>query len=559
MRIKLIGFNARYTHSCLALFYVRNELEQYLPEAQIEILQMTINDSYYENLLTIGEGRPDYIFFSAAIWNSERVEALIRDVNKCLPETSVVVGGPQAEVVASHLEDGACTRVIGKIEDVGAGFYRDLRGKCLQPSYAYQPGSERVNHFSYPYRDSDFHSHLKNRHVYYESSRGCPFSCTYCLSAKDRGVCHKPLEQVEEELKHILSHRPAVVRFVDRTFNDKPERALAIWEFLLAHESETLFHFEISPDRFSEEIYSFLEKVPVGMFQFEIGIQSTNEETLKAIRRYIDPVRAHTTISRLAAPGNIHLHVDLILGLPHETVESFQHSFSQVCNMGAHYIQLGLLKILPDTQICHSADEYGYVHSQRPPYSVCANAWMDHETVSSLYWFCECVEKFYNTRYFCSVWRYLRKKNEGMYSFFQGLLAVCKENSFFHRAATQEMMCRMLLELADTRDDQRLFVELIRFDWLRCGHRFLPEFLMVEATEEPLVVRKRLYQTQPEEMEGLYERKSRNRFFKRGLFIRFSRNAMKELGFGEQGSGRYLRFSHQREDSLQRFNRVALI
>ncbi len=335
MRIKLVGVNARYTHSCLALFYIRNELEKYLPEARVEILQFTINDPYYENLLTMSEGDPDAIFFSTAIWNSERVEPLIRDLGRSLSDCLLVVGGPQAEVIGTRLEEGSCSRVIGEIEGVGEAFYRDLWKKELRAVYtSRQEDSEREGGFSNPYRDGDFKNHLKNRYIYYESSRGCPFSCTYCLSAKDRRNYHKPLEQVKKELHHILSHQPKVVRFVDRTFNDKPQRALAIWKFLYEQKSTTLFHFEISPDRFTEEMFALLEKIPLGLFQFEIGIQSTHGETLKAIRRSIDPVMAHDTIVRLAAPANIHLHVDLILGLPHETASSFRDSFRHVYAMG---------------------------------------------------------------------------------------------------------------------------------------------------------------------------------------------------------------------------------
>jgi radical SAM superfamily enzyme YgiQ (UPF0313 family) len=231
MNISLIAFNARFTHSWLGLFHVRNELDTHCPEAQLKFFQLTVNDPYYETMLRVTAAKPDCIFFSAYIWNSDLVGKLICDLKACLPGCLYVVGGPQAAVVSCSLEEGGCTVVTGPIETVGPAFYQDLRANRLQARYNGSFG--RMRTFASPYRDSDFVLHLQNRHVYYESSRGCPFSCTYCLSAAEKRILHKDLSQVEAELDHILSHRPAVLRFVDRTFNDQPERALAIWRFLV--------------------------------------------------------------------------------------------------------------------------------------------------------------------------------------------------------------------------------------------------------------------------------------------------------------------------------------
>jgi radical SAM superfamily enzyme YgiQ (UPF0313 family) len=555
MNITLIAFNARFTHSCLGLFHVRNELETHCPEARLGFFQLTINDSYYETILRITATKPDFVFFSAYIWNSDLVGKLISDMKVCLPGCSYVVGGPQAAVVACSLEEGGCTVVTGPIETVGPGFYQDLRANRLQTRYKGSFGLMQT--FASPYRDSDFAGHLQNRHVYYESSRGCPFSCTYCLSAAEKRIVHKDLTQVEAELEHILSHRPAVLRFVDRTFNDQPERALAIWRFLIGRETETLFHFEISPDHFSEEMVTFLSQVPPGVFQFEIGIQSTNPETLKAVRRPMDTGSAHTIVARLASLGNIHLHVDLILGLPYETQETFLRSFARVFTMGAHYIQMGLLKILPDTPLCHTAEEYGYQSCRLPPYSVIANRWIDHETMSDLYWFCECVERFMNNRYFVTLWKYLRRTEEDSAGFFQDLLAVCRSKCFFSLAATQELMCRMLLRSTRERDDAGVISDLLRFDWLRCGHRFLPECLRVQGeNQQPSAIKKRLFLALPESMAGVYDSGEKNQFCKKGLFAGFSEKSMIEFGFADQKGSGYLCFLPDRETGLHGFNRV---
>ncbi len=562
-QIKIVGINARFTHSCLALFYVRNELEKNCPDFGGELLQFTINDNYYEMLLRLSEGSPRYIFFSAAIWNSSLIEKLTLDLRICLPACRVVIGGPQASVLADRLDSlgrDIYTVVLGEIEAVGQQFYSDLQAGCLRSRYRGSFFSMKERSFDYPYRQADFADHLKNRHIYYESSKGCPFGCTYCLSSAEKGLYHKERATVIRELREILSHQPKVVRFIDRTFNDVPDRALAIWSFLAAEGKETLFHFEMAPDRFTEEMFDFLATLEPGRFQFELGIQSTHEKTLEAVDRRVDPVEAHRTIGRLVSLGTIHLHVDLILGLPYETRQSFAASFRDVFDMGAHYIQMGLLKILPDTPICHGAHEFGYVHCNEPPYSILQTKWMDHSTLSELYWFSEGVEKFHNNRYFVSLWRYLRKQNEDIYVFFQELLAICHDSGFFQLAATQELMCTKLVELATKRDDGDLIVELLRFDWLRCGFRFLPSCLKVDSgKEQPEQTKSSLYQTLPAEIEGVYRKNNRNHFFRKSYFLRISQKMLNEIGVSSSVEHPCLCVRQERENSLNSFNNFMIL
>lgn len=557
MRIRLIGLNARFTHSCLALFCVRNEIERHCPETHVEIFQGTINDGYFETLLRIAEGDPDALLFSAAIWNSELVRRLIVDCRRLLPQAMLVAGGPQAGEIGKDLPEGSCTIVEGEIEAVGGLLCDDLLRRRLKPHYAGSFLRLPEKGLAFPYRDEDFQRHLHNRHIYYESSRGCPFSCSYCLSAAERGVWHKGLDQVFAELAEILRHRPRVVRFVDRTFNDIPDRALAIWRYLAQHGGDTLFHFEIAPDRFSEEMFDCLALVPQGMFQFEIGIQSTNGQTLAAIDRRIDPRQAHALVSRLAAAGNIHLHLDLILGLPYETSDSFLASFADVFAMGAHYIQMGLLKLLPDTPIRLQAEACGYTCCSGPPYAVLASNWLSRGELAELYWFCECVERFHNNRYFVSLWQYLRRSGEDAAGFFLGLVTLCREHGFFQLAATQEFLCSLLSRYCAGRCDEGLIRDLLRHDWLRCGHRLLPPFLALEAGREPCeATRNRLYRTMPEQWPGAYERGGRNHFFRKTVCLRLSAEAAGMLGYGGADGGADLCFAAERDDSLFRFNRV---
>jgi len=557
--IKIVGLNGRFTHSCLALFYVRNEVEKNCPGFENEIIQFTINDNYYEVLLRLTTGSPAYIFFSAAIWNSAIIEKLVRDLNICLPGCTIVIGGPQADVLGEILGPELSTVVKGEIEAVGAEFYEDLMSRSMKWRYEGSFFAMKERSFESPYRKEDFSTHLKNRHIYYESSRGCPFSCTYCLSSVEKGLYHKDLSQVETELSEILRHRPRIIRFIDRTFNDIPARALAIWKFLAAQDGDTLFHFEIAPDRFSEEMFDFLSTLECGRFQFEIGIQSTHLPSLDAVRRMIDPAKVHDIVNRLAGFKNIHLHIDLILGLPYETRASFAKSFDDLFAMGAHYIQMGLLKILPGTPICQGADEFEYSHCAEPPYSILETKWMDHDCLNELYWFSECVEKFINNRYFVTLWDYLRRIEEDIYCFFEELLQLCLASGFFQLAATHELMTEKLNQLIEKRADRGLIRDLLMYDWFRCGYRFLPDCLTPYRTMEQLQETKGiLYRSLPGEIEGVYSKGSRNHFFKKSIFMPISRPALKECGFTNGGQEDCVCFLREREKSLYKLNKVFL-
>jgi radical SAM superfamily enzyme YgiQ (UPF0313 family) len=557
---KIVGINARFTHSCLALFYLRNELHKFCPTLHTELQQFTINDNYYEILLRLSDGEPDLIFFSAAIWNSSLVEKLTLDLVQCLPHCRIIIGGPQAEVLEKRLPAGTSTVVTGEIEAVGKSFYHDLMEDNLHQQYHGHFFSMKQPCFDYPYRPEDFAGDLLNRHIYYESSRGCPFSCSYCLSSAEKGVFHKDFDTVKEELSDILSHRPKVLRFIDRTFNDIPDRALEIWKFLMAHGGNTLFHFELAPDRFTEEMFVFLQSLEPDRFQFEIGIQSTNFVTLAAVKRRIDFAKASVNIRRLVAQNTIHLHVDLILGLPHETRDTYAESFRQVFAVGAHYIQMGLLKVLPNTPLSGAAREQGYLSSREPPYSILQNSWIDHQTLSELYWFSECVEKFYNNRYFVSLWAYLREEREDVHQFFMELLAICKESGFFTRAATQELLCEKLIDLTARRPDSELLIELLRYDWLRCNNRYLPDCLALQSDEEqPRQIRSELYKLLPMEIEGVYDKTNRNQFFRKSYFLRISEQTAARITGSVDSERTCLCFTAVAEDSLYKFNTVILL
>ena len=550
MIYKLIAFNGRFIHSCLALFYVRAALENNLPGCKPAISQYTINDPYYPTLRRIGSGESAALFFSVYIWNSLYIQRLITDLVKVLSGTPIILGGPQAAALAQSLAPDVsshCTIVRGEIEGIDKSFYRDLTGNRLQKEYA----CEKPSRFKSPFRPEDFTGPLKNRTIYYESSRGCPFGCTYCLSASEKGVRHLPTSQVYEEIEAILHHEPKIIRFVDRTFNDLPERTLDIWSFLAKQPGETTFHFEMAPDRFTGEMFRFLEQMDSGRFQFEIGVQSTNPKTLEAINRKCDLTKLVPNIRNIVALDTIHIHLDLILGLPYEDREAFARSFVEVFKLGPHYLQMGLLKVLPDTPMSRSVDEYGLVVCQSPPYEVMANRWLDKDALEELFWFGKCVEAFYNNRFFRSLWHYLLKIDEDIYAFFRALSYQCRETGFFDLAHTQELMSSLLLKLARERSDEELFRELLIFDWLRCSHHFLPNHL----EQEPISHHKKiLWASMPQNWEGVYDYRSRDEFFKQSVFCRFSEKFLKMISLSDDNNTAYVCFQPTRENTVFKFN-----
>ncbi len=550
MNFSIIAINCRYTHSCLSLFYVRNELLHFVRGCRITLHNFTINDPYFNTLTRLTSENHDALFFSVYIWNADYVLRLIKDIGRVKPSLPIILGGPQISALNQENLPAHCTLVHGEIEGIPDSFYTDLEQGTLGPDYS----GGTHNSFRFPYTPEDLSKTLADRNIYYEASRGCPFSCSYCLSSADKNMHNKDIELVKKELSEILRHEPKIIRFVDRTFNASSTRALKLWEFLVEHGGKSVFHFEMAPDLFNEEMFSFLEKVAPGLFKFEIGIQSTNPETLKAVRRKTDIEKALNTIRRLMGLDSIHLHVDLILGLPFETEETFARSFSDIFTILPHYIQMGLLKILPQTPISREVNDFGLTHCARPPYQVLSTNWLSHQQLIRLYWFGECVESFYNTRFFRSFFTYIQKREDG-YSFFSKLLEHCFASEFFHRAKTQKLMSNILVEMSSDRADNKIIQEILRYDWLRSGNRFLPENLKVESQKKQ---RDRLWNTMPQEYPPLYTRKIRNYFFKQSLFATFSEKSLQEIGLIE-GDKRTVCFLPERENNVLQLQKAVLV
>ncbi|OKY76665.1 MAG: hypothetical protein BM485_00880 [Desulfobulbaceae bacterium DB1] len=552
MKLSLISFNCRYTHSCLSLFYLRNQLEAHVRHAHVSLHQFTINDPYYAALMRITSMNADAYFFSVYIWNADLVSRIIHDLAVLKPDAPIVLGGPQASAMDWSQAGAKISLVTGEIEGIDPKFYADLMSDSLADRYE----CSRSHFFPSPFRPADYDEHLANRSIYYESSRGCPYSCSYCISSTEPGIRLKELELVKRELAEILAHQPKSVRFVDRTFNASAARTMEIWNFLLAEPHRgTTFHFEISPDLFTEDMFALLREVPPGCFQFEIGIQSTNPETLAAINRKTNIPVSLNNIIRLAALDSIHLHVDLILGLPHEDMESFARSFNAVFAAAPHYIQMGLLKVLPNTPLALQVGNFSILHCRRPPHETLATKWLTHDELAELYWFGECVEAFHNNRYFRSFFRCIRKKEPHGFDFFRRLLIFCRKENFFHLARTQELMSRILLEFIQKDREQHILSELLLFDWLRSGHRFLPSHLNPNALNAE---KNELWQQLPQELPPFYTGVTRNNFFKKALFVKFSGQCLRELNLNDTGRG-ILCFLPEKEETVDGLIRVVFL
>lgn len=527
MNIQLIAINCRFSHSCLALFYVRNELSKY-SGLKPTIRQFSLNDPYYATLLKISDGKPEAFFFSVYIWNSTYIGRLVEDLHQIMPEIPLVLGGPQAETLR-HTLSLRPTVIHGPIEGLDSSFYDDLRKGHLQEDY-------KANYqvpFTYPYIQDDFSRQLKNRNIYYESSRGCPFSCAYCLSSINHGLVWHDINATKKELSDILQHSPRIIRFIDRTFNADSQRALAIWHFLAEHHGTTTFHFEIAPDLFNEEMFDFLAQLPTGLFQFEIGIQSTNPASLRAVNRKMDINLAGRNIKRLLSFKNIHIHIDLILGLPHETRQTFSQSLRDVFALQPHHIQMGLLKVLPDTEISRRKKDFGLLNATQPPYEILATNDLTHPELSNLFWLSECVEAFYNSRFFRSFFAYLHQQDVNIFHFFEELLQLCQQNNFFTLAKTQKLMTEILTKLLEPKPEAALYREILIYDWLRCGHHFLPTCLSANLKD----IKDQLWHLLPDEIPPLYGSRERHTFFKKTIFFQFSRQLLNTVGFDKTTSG----------------------
>ena len=495
MRVLLIAVNAKYIHSNPAVYSLRAYAQAALgdqPEVVIEIAEYTINQNTENILADIYRHRPDIAAFSCYIWNWNTIQELLPELPKLLPDTKLWLGGPE---VSFHAEKilAQYTQLTGIM--VGEGeetftqlvrFYHAPKGQLqdipglVLPQGRTQP-RELTDMSKLPFLYEDL-GKFQNRIIYYESQRGCPFRCAYCLSAIDKSVRLRDIETVKKELQYFLDHKVSQVKFIDRTFNCNAAHALAIWRYLLENDNGvTNFHFEIAADLMTEEELEVLKQMRPGLIQLEIGVQSTNEQTLHAINRYMSLEHLRQVVDKIHSFHNIHQHLDLIAGLPYEDYDSFVTSFNDVYAMRPQQLQLGFLKVLKGSPIEEKAEEYGIVYNSRPPYEVLYSRWIPYDDVLRLKGIEEMVELYYNSCQFTHTLPVLEKEFSSPFALYEALSQYYEEKGYYINTPARAYRYQVLLEFAQQKAPARseLYAQLLTFDmYLRENLKSRPAFAL---------------------------------------------------------------------------------
>ena len=483
MKILLIAINAKYIHSNLAVYCLRACAGEY--REQVEIAEYTINHQKEEILADIYRRKPDVAAFSCYIWNREYVAGLIRDFHLLCPKVPVWAGGPEVSYDAVRFLQ-EYPQAAGVMAGEGERSFRALagiyaRGLEAETELAGIPGliwrrasgeiSENLpakqmdlDEIPFVYESLEDFAH---KIIYYESSRGCPFSCSYCLSSIDKRVRFRSLELVFQELQFFLDAKVPQVKFVDRTFNCSHSHAKAIWRYLAEHDNGiTNFHFEIAADLLDEEELEILAGMRVGLIQLEIGVQSVNPKTLQEIERVTEISRLAQRTAYVRGGNNIHQHLDLIAGLPYEDYESFIHSFNEVYAMAPQQLQLGFLKVLKGSKMHQMAGKYGLVYRQEPPYEVLYTRWISYEEILKLKGVEEMVEVYYNSSQFANVLEALEQCFPHPYGMFEALARYYEENGLRGRNHSRMGRLEILRSFAHEVDAERgaLYDELLLLD-----------------------------------------------------------------------------------------------
>ena len=463
MKILLVACNAKYIHSNLAVYDLQAYASDYADH--IVLKEYTINQQKDDIMRDIYLEHPEVVCVSCYIWNLSFVKELMADLIKILPGVDFWAGGPEVSYDAEKFltENSEFKGVmVGEGEETFkelAGYYveknpqdlKDMTGIC------YRDGDQIIHNgwrqimdlsrIPFIYKDL---SEFKNRIIYYESSRGCPFSCSYCLSSIDKKLRFRDTETVKKELQFFIDNKVPQVKFVDRTFNCKHDHAMAIWKYINEHDNGvTNFHFEISADLLREEELQEMSTMRPGLIQLEIGVQSTNPDTIKAIHRTMDFEKLKGIVDRIHSFGNIHQHLDLIAGLPYEDYDSFRHSFNDVYALKPQQLQLGFLKVLKGSHMMEMCREYGIVYKTQEPYEVLSTKWLDYDHVLKLKTVENMVEVYYNSGQFQNTLEYLENFFQDAFSIYERLGSFYMEKGYGDVSHTRMRRYEILLEFLE--------------------------------------------------------------------------------------------------------------
>ena len=479
MNILLTAINAKYIHSNLAVYslraYAAGKCERYKEE--IGIAEYTINQPLDQILMDLYKRKPEVLCFSCYLWNIEYVEQLVAELGKIMPQTDIWLGGPEVSYHASHMLEHF-PQVYGIMRGEGeetflelAEFYYNNSEKSLEQcekvqrlkeivGITFRDGEEIIetadrsvmdlSKVPFVYEDLDV---FKNKIIYYESSRGCPFSCSYCLSSIDKCLRFRDLELVKKELQFFIDHEIPQVKFVDRTFNCKHSHSMEIWSYIKEHDKgKTNFHFEVAADLLNEEELNLISTMRPGLIQLEIGVQSTNEQTIKEIHRTMKFSQVTEVVNRVHAAKNIHQHLDLIAGLPFEDYNSFHKSFCDVYALRPEQLQLGFLKVLKGSYMEEKTKDYELLYQNRPPYEVLSTKWLPYSDVIRLKGLEEMVEVYYNSRQFEHTMELLEQVFGDAFVMFEEISNYYEEHGYYgvnhNRVARYEILYAFIKEVA---------------------------------------------------------------------------------------------------------------
>ena len=554
MKIFLTAINAKYIHSNLAVYSLRAYAKDY--QEQIAIGEYTINNRVDYILEQIYKAKPDVLCFSCYIWNMDYVEELITEYHKLCPEVPIWVGGPEVsyEVETFLAEHPQVTGVmIGEGERTfeqlcryyvnHAGSLEEIRGIAFRDQDSgktvFTPAQEPMNMSDIPFC-YDHIENFENRIIYYESSRGCPFNCSYCLSSIDKKLRFRDMELVKKELAFFIEKKVPQVKFVDRTFNCRHDHAMEIWRFVKEHDNGiTNFHFEISADLLNEEELALIHDMRPGLIQLEIGVQSANEITIREINRTMKIDVLSTIVDKIKKGNNVHQHLDLIAGLPYEGYESFGKSFDRVYKMNPEQLQLGFLKVLKGSVMHDRAQEYGIVYQDRAPYEVLSTKWLTYAEVIRLKQIEEMVEVYYNSGQFCCTMAALEQEFASPFCMYECLAAYYDEKNAFavshSRIGRYEILYDFIVKTCKERSEQ--YMEMLTLDmYLRDNVKKRPEFLRESGVSS-------------DEAAAFYKKEEKERTYLKA-YEGYDRRQMRKMTHLERIDGKTVLFDYKNRDPL---------
>ena len=465
MKILLAACNAKYIHSNLAVYNLKSCSGEY--SSRVVVKEYTINQIRDDILKDIYLEQPDVICFSCYIWNISFVRELVPDLKKILPQVEFWAGGPEVSYDAVEFlkKNPAFFGVmVGEGEETFhelAGYYIErkpetlsgIRGVAFRDEnkgrdIVHTGWRELMDLSKVPFAYSNL-TEFKNRIIYYESSRGCPFSCSYCLSSIDKKLRFRDIELVKKELQFFIDNKVPQVKFVDRTFNCKHDHAMEIWRYITEHDNGiTNFHFEISADLLRAEELALMKTMRPGLIQLEIGVQSTNPQTIKAIRRTMDFEKLKGIVEQIHSFGNIHQHLDLIAGLPYEGYDSFHKSFCDVYALRPEQFQLGFLKVLKGSHMMEMTGEYQILYKDREPYEVLSTAWLTYGEILRLKMVESMVEVYYNSGQFKNTLVFLEKYFDNPFRMYEALGRFYEKKGYSEISHSRMRRYEILMEFA---------------------------------------------------------------------------------------------------------------